>query len=140
MAKLDQLARPMMRRPRSLEPHPTRRQRSEKLQQLIAPDRLGDHNAPRSINAMDLKNVLGQIEPTVVTNDKFMIDFPTGVAPSDVVSTTTISARLFIEPDAARATATPLRERTSSSSLRAGWSSPYLLDVTMPIGQISEAF
>jgi hypothetical protein len=62
---------------------------------------------------MDLKNVLGQIEPTVVTNDKFMIDFPTGVAPSDVVSTTTISARLFIEPDAARATATPLRERTS---------------------------
>jgi hypothetical protein len=24
---------------------------------------LGDHNAPRSINAMDLKNVLGWIEP-----------------------------------------------------------------------------
>jgi hypothetical protein len=63
MAKLDQLARPMMRRPRSLEPHPTRRQRSEKLQQLIPLDRLGDHNAPRSIIAMDLKNVLGQIEP-----------------------------------------------------------------------------
>ena len=63
MAKLDQLARPMMRRPRSLEPHPTRRQRSEKLQQLVAPDRFGDHDTPQSINAVDLKDVLGQIEP-----------------------------------------------------------------------------
>jgi hypothetical protein len=36
-----------------------------------------------------------------------MIDFSTDVAPSDVVSTTTILARLFIEPDAARATSTP---------------------------------
>ena len=63
MAKLDQLARPMMRRPAGLEPHQARRQRSKKLQQLVAPDRLGDHNAPRSINAMNLKHVLGQIEP-----------------------------------------------------------------------------
>jgi hypothetical protein len=63
MAKLDQLARPMMRRPAGLEPHQARRQQSEKLQQLVAPDRLGDHNAPRSINAMNLKDVLGQIEP-----------------------------------------------------------------------------
>src|SRR5580692_10394587 len=39
------------------------RQRSEKLQQLVAPDRLGEHNAPGSINAMNLKHVLGQIEP-----------------------------------------------------------------------------
>jgi hypothetical protein len=29
---------------------------------LVAPDRLGDHNAPRSINAMNLKDELGQIE------------------------------------------------------------------------------
>jgi putative transposase len=37
-----------------------------------------------------------------------MIDFPTDVAPSDVVSTTTIIlARLFLEPEAARATSTP---------------------------------
>jgi hypothetical protein len=63
MAKLDQLARPVMRRPAGLEPHQATWQRSEKLQQLVAPDRFGDHNAPRSINAMDLKNVLGQIEP-----------------------------------------------------------------------------
>jgi hypothetical protein len=38
-----------------------------------------------------------------------MIDFPTDVAPSDVVSTTTILAPLFLEPDAARATPTPPR-------------------------------
>ena len=41
----------------------TRRQRSEELQQLIAPDRFGDNHASRSFNAIDLKNVLGQIEP-----------------------------------------------------------------------------
>src|SRR5208282_824747 len=41
MAKLHQLARPMMRRPAGLEPHQTRRQQSEKLQQLVAPDRDG---------------------------------------------------------------------------------------------------
>jgi hypothetical protein len=46
-----------------------------------------------------------------VTDDKLMIGFPTDVAPSDVVSTTTILARLFLEPDAARATSTPSRER-----------------------------
>ena len=83
MAKLDQLARPMMRRPAGLEPHQARRQRSEKLQQLVAPDRLGDHNAPRSINAMNLKHVLGQIEPTVVTDDKLVIDFPMDGAPAN---------------------------------------------------------
>ena len=44
---------------------PTRQggKRSEKLQQLVAPDRLGDHNATGSINAVNLKDVLGQIEP-----------------------------------------------------------------------------
>ena len=63
MAKLDQLARPVMRRTAGLEPHQATWQRSEKLQQLVAPDRFGDNNAPRSINAMDLKDVLGQIEP-----------------------------------------------------------------------------
>jgi hypothetical protein len=63
MAKLDQFARPMMRRPAGLKPHRATWQRSEKLQQLVAPDRFGDHDTPQSINAMDLKNVLGQIEP-----------------------------------------------------------------------------
>src|ERR1700686_5690725 len=107
MAKLDQPAPPMMRRPRSLEPHPTRRQRSEELQQLIAPDRLGDHNAPRSINAMNLKNVLGQIEPNGGDRRQISDRFSHGRRSSDVVSTTTILARPFIEPDAARATSTP---------------------------------
>ena len=63
MAKLDQLARPMMRRPASLKPDKARGQRSEKLQQVFTPDRFGDYDAPRRINAMDLKDVLGQIEP-----------------------------------------------------------------------------
>ena len=46
--------------PEALKPHQATWQRSEKLQQLVPPDRFGDHDAPRSINAMDL---LGQIEP-----------------------------------------------------------------------------
>src|SRR5271155_5017270 len=45
----------MMRRPAGLEPHQARWQRSEKSSSLL-PDRLGDHNAPRSINAMNLKH------------------------------------------------------------------------------------
>ena len=52
-----------MRRPAGLEPHQATRQRSEKLQQVFTPDRFGDYDAPRRINAMDLKDVLGQIEP-----------------------------------------------------------------------------
>jgi hypothetical protein len=50
-----------------------------------------------------------------VTDDKLMIGFPTDVAPSDVVSTTTILARLFLELDAARATSTPSRRRRAVS-------------------------
>jgi hypothetical protein len=47
-----------------------------------------------------------------------MIDFPTDVAPSDVVSTTTILARLFLEPDAARATSTPSHELNLAARIR----------------------
>jgi hypothetical protein len=54
---------PIMRRPGGLKPHQARRQRSEELQQLVAPDRFGDNDAPRSVNAMDLKDVLGHIQP-----------------------------------------------------------------------------
>jgi hypothetical protein len=63
MAKLDQLARPVMRRPGGLKPNDATWQRSEKLQQLVAPDRFGDHDTPQSINVVDLKDALGQIEP-----------------------------------------------------------------------------
>ena len=52
-----------MRRPVGLEPHQAGGQRSEKLHQVFTPDRFGDYDAPRRINAMDLKDVLGQIEP-----------------------------------------------------------------------------
>jgi len=63
VAERDQFTRPVMRRPAGLEPHQARRQRREKLQQVFTPDRFGDYDAPRRINAMDLKDVLGQIEP-----------------------------------------------------------------------------
>ena len=56
-------SRPVMRRPSGFEPDKAGGQRSEELQQLVAPDRLGDHHPPRGINAMNLKDVLGQIEP-----------------------------------------------------------------------------
>jgi hypothetical protein len=58
MTKIDQLARPMMGRPAGLKPDQAGGQRSEKLQQLVAPDCLGDHNAPRRVNAVNLKDVL----------------------------------------------------------------------------------
>ena len=51
VAERHQLASPMMRRSAGLEPDKVGGQRSKKLQQLVAPDRLGDHNMPRSINA-----------------------------------------------------------------------------------------
>ena len=47
-----------MRRSAGLKPHKTGGQRSKKLQQLVAPHRFGDHNPPRSINAVNLKDVL----------------------------------------------------------------------------------
>jgi hypothetical protein len=34
----------------------------EEAQHILAPERLGDDHAPRSVNAMNLKNMLGQIE------------------------------------------------------------------------------
>ena len=57
MAKLDQLARPVMRRPGGLKPHQATWQRSEKLQQLVAPDRFGDHDMPQSIKSYAEKSV-----------------------------------------------------------------------------------
>jgi len=61
MAKLDQLARPVMRRTASLEPDKAGRKRIEELQYLAAPDRPGLDNAPQSINAVNLKEVLGEV-------------------------------------------------------------------------------
>ena len=48
---------------------------------------------------------LARSRPTVVTEDKSMIDFPMDGAPSEGYSTTTILAQLSIEPDAGAAVA-----------------------------------
>jgi hypothetical protein len=90
MAKLDQRARPVMRRPAGSEPDKTRGQRSENSNCLLCLIVLRDHNAPRNINAMNLKGELGQIEAN-------SHDFKQ-------------MARLFIVPDAARAPSIPSRE------------------------------
>jgi hypothetical protein len=37
-------------------------QLGEERQHVLAPERLGDDHAPRSVNAMNLKNMLGQID------------------------------------------------------------------------------
>jgi hypothetical protein len=85
MAKLDQLARPVMRRRAGFEPDKTWGQRSEKLQELVAPDRLGDRNAPQSINAVNLKNLLGQIEPNGRDRRQSMIGLSMDGAPLDAL-------------------------------------------------------
>jgi hypothetical protein len=63
MAELDQRARPMMRRTARFDSHHAWRQRCEKAQQLPAPNRLGDHQSPSGVNAMHLKDILGDVEP-----------------------------------------------------------------------------
>ena len=108
MAERHQLARPIMRRPGGLKPHQARRQRSKELQQLVAADRLGDYDTPRSINAVILKDVLGQIEPN--SPDRRQISnrlFYGRRSLQTVALTTTILAPLVIEPGLARASSTP---------------------------------
>jgi hypothetical protein len=61
MAQRRNLARPVMRRRARLYTDKTTRQRSEKAQDLRTADRLADQHHPARINAMNLKNVLGQI-------------------------------------------------------------------------------
>ena len=62
MAELDQLARPVMRRATRLHADQARRQLGKKWQHLRPSKRLADHNLAGRINAVDLKNVLGQVE------------------------------------------------------------------------------
>ena len=74
MAERDQLARPVMPRAAGLKPHQARRQRSEELQQLVAPDRLGDHNAPEGLwcelreRSITCRQIVRTIELTKVLN------------------------------------------------------------------------
>ncbi|MGP0104940.1 hypothetical protein [Rhodoblastus sp.] len=53
---------PMMRRAASLHADKAWGKRGEKLQQLPAPDRLGDNHRALRVNRVDLKHVLGEIE------------------------------------------------------------------------------
>jgi hypothetical protein len=62
MVKPDQLACPMMGRTAGFHTDKTLGQLGEEGQYVLAPERLGDDHAPRSVNAMNLKNMLGQIE------------------------------------------------------------------------------
>jgi hypothetical protein len=71
MAKRDQRSRPVMRRSAGPKPHNIGGHRSKKLQQLVAPHRFGEHNPPRRINAVNLKDALGQIESNSRNSHKF---------------------------------------------------------------------
>ncbi len=63
MAELDQLARPVMRRAARLDADQAkRRQLGETSQHLRPPKRLANNKPPGRINAMSLKNAVGQIE------------------------------------------------------------------------------
>jgi hypothetical protein len=61
MAKLYQFARPVVRRAARLDADQARRQLGEKWQHLRSPKRLANYNLAGRINAVDLKNALGQI-------------------------------------------------------------------------------
>jgi hypothetical protein len=62
MTELDQLTRPVMRRAARLDADQARRQFGKKWQHLRPPKRLANHNLAGRINAVDLKNALGQVE------------------------------------------------------------------------------
>ena len=62
MAELDQLARPVMRRAARLDADQARRQLGEERQHLRPSQRLANHDLAGRINAVNLKNALGQVE------------------------------------------------------------------------------
>ena len=62
MAEFDQLARPVMRRAARLHANQTSGQLGKKWQHLRPPKRLTNNDLTGRINAVDLKNVLGQVE------------------------------------------------------------------------------
>jgi len=62
MPQRRQRAAPVMRRAACLHPDPARRQRCEERKDLTPPKRPVDDNRALGVDAMNLKNVLGQIE------------------------------------------------------------------------------
>jgi hypothetical protein len=100
MAKLDQLARPMVGRTAGFHTDKTLGQLGEEGHYVLAPECLGDDHPPRSVNAMNLKNMLGQIEANGRDRRQIGDRLSHGRAPSEGYSTTTILAQLSIEQDA----------------------------------------
>lgn len=64
MAERHQLPAPMMRRPTSLKPDKAWRQLAKERQHLRAPERPGEDNPARSINAVNLKNMVDLRSPS----------------------------------------------------------------------------
>jgi hypothetical protein len=62
MTELDQLARPVMRRAARLDTDQTRRQPGEEWQHPRSTKRLTDNDLAARINAVNMKNVLGQVQ------------------------------------------------------------------------------
>src|SRR3984885_11088517 len=62
MAEFNQLTRPMMRRAARLDPDKARRQFGKERQHLRPSQRLADNDLTARINAVNLKNALGQIQ------------------------------------------------------------------------------
>jgi|SRR5580692_6384497 hypothetical protein len=62
MAEFDQLTCPMMRRAARLDPDKARRQLGKERQHLRPSQRLADNDLTGRINAVNLKNALGQIQ------------------------------------------------------------------------------
>ena len=62
MPEFDQFARPMIGRTAGLKADKAFGQLREEAQQVLAPERLDDDHASKSVNAMKLKNMLGQIK------------------------------------------------------------------------------
>jgi hypothetical protein len=91
----------MVRRTAGLEPNNGPRKGGEELQQLVAPHGFVDDDVPISVDAMNLKDVLGQIEPNGRDRREIGDRLSHGRRSFRwVASTTTILARLAFEPDA----------------------------------------
>jgi hypothetical protein len=82
----------MVRRTARFHSNQTWRQRSEEPQQLAAPNRLGDNQKALGIEAVNLKNILGDIEPDDRDRRQILDRLAHGRLPSDGFMTTTIMA------------------------------------------------
>jgi len=109
MAKLDQLARPMMGRTAGFHTDKTLGQLGEEGQHVLAAERRGDDHPPRSVNAMNLKNMLGQIEANGRDRRQIGDRLSHGRRSFRGCSTTTILAQLQSSRMPVRAPSTPSR-------------------------------